>query len=474
MTDFVESKNLRDAHVGFRPNRGCTDNFGRISAKTRKNMEKKYVTMLLCLDLSSAYNRIDHGILIDKLLKLGFPPQLVKLIKFWLADRTQIYKHWVIFLGVSALPQGSPASPVLFCIYSDFSLDSKYVDVDFMVYADDSAFLIAAPSWAKADEIAETLLKAFSRWSRQNGLTLSPKKTECVNFLRIKKSSNKLLASYDRPVIRYLGLYFDNKLSFSYFINTILDKKLKCLKYALGYISKFTRIKWRRCFLFSILQNVFWPIFYIFTLSKSAKEQLKTWYNKLVKTAARLPFFVDIETAQNIIGIETFDDLLNRQLCTKVLTVSARCAYYKHNLGTYESDYHEMYTPVPKICQVSSRVSRHAPRVENYVYSRVLMQNEIHKVVEENVGWENLIWESNNQFFKNKPRENVRVEAREATNTLIEKRHGLIKNSLYKTKLKNAKSLTDENTVISEFVESRRENWTFYPPGVTDKNFVIN
>jgi len=102
------------------------------------------------------------------------------------------------------------------------------------------------------------------------------------------------------------------------------------------------------------------------------------------------------------------------------------------------------------------------------------MQNEVHKVVEENVGWENLIWESNDQFFKNKPRENVRVEAREATNTLIEKRHGLIKNSLYKTELKNSKSLKDENTVISEFVESRRDNWTFYPPGVTDTNFVIN
>ena len=318
-------------------------------------------------------------------------------------------------------------------------------------------------------------MKAFSRWSRQNGLTLSPKKTECVNFLRVKKSSNKLLASYDRPVIRYLGLYFDKQLSFNYFINTILDKKLKCLKYALGYLSKFTRMKWRRCFLFSILQNVFWPIFYIFTLSKSAKDQLKTWYNKLVKTVAKVPFFVDIETAQQVVGIETFDDLLNRQLCTKVLTVSARCAYYKHNLGEYESEYHEMYTPVPKIFNVPIRdFSRHAPREENYVYSRVFMQNEIHKIVEENVGWENLKWENNEHFFKNKPRENVRVEAREAVNVLVEKRYGLIENSLYKTKLKNANSLKDENTLISVYVESRRDSWTFYPPGVIDTEFMIN
>ena len=212
-----------------------------------------------------------------------------------------------------------------------------------------------------------------------------------------------------------------------------MDKKLKCLKYALGYISKFTRMKWRRCFLFSILQNLFWPIFYIFTLSKSAKDQLKTWYNKLVKTTARVGFFVDIITAQRVVGIESFDELLNRQLCTKVLTVSARCAYYKHNIGSYDSDFHEMYTPVPKIFNVQNRQSRHAPREENYVYSKVFMQNEIHKVVEESIGWENLEWQNNEHFFKNKPRENVRVEAREAVNILVENRSEKIKNSLYKT-----------------------------------------
>ena len=420
-----------------------------------------------------AYNRVDHGILIEKLLKLGFPVQLVKLIKFWLSDRVQFYKHYVIFLGVSALPQGSPASPILFCIYSDFSLNSKFSNVDFMAYADDSAFLIAAPTWSQADKLAEEILKDFSRWSRQNGLTLSPKKTECVNFLRVKKSSNKLLASYDRPVLRYLGLYFDNKLSFNYFIGTVLDKKLKSLKYALGYISRFTRIKWRRCFLFSILQNVFWPIFYIFTLSDSAKEKLKTWYNKLVKTTAKVPFFVDIETAQMVVGIEAFDELLNRQLCTKVLTVSARCAYYKHNLGSYESDYHLMYTPVPKKVQFQREGSRHPPREENYVYSRKFMQNEVHSIIETNIGWDTLSWESDQQFFKNKPYQQIRVEAREAVHDLAQKRSVIIKNSLYKTRLKNAISRSDENRLISEFVENRRSCWTYVPPGVTDTQFNI-
>ena len=38
---------MRSNHVRFRPNRGCTDNFGSMQANAQKNMEKKFVTMLL-------------------------------------------------------------------------------------------------------------------------------------------------------------------------------------------------------------------------------------------------------------------------------------------------------------------------------------------------------------------------------------------------------------------------------------------
>ena len=233
-------------------------------------------------------------------------------------------------------------------------------------------------------------------------------------------------------------------------------------------------MKWRRCFLFSILQNILWPIFYIYTLSKTAKAKLATWYNKLVKTTARVGFFVDIETAQQIVGVETFEDLCTRQLCTKVLTVSARCAYYQQNLeDSHISCFPEMYTPIPKPIHIPRRTVRSGPREESYKYERVLMQNQVHEVIDNVVGWDNLKWKMNDSFFKNKSHENIRIEARASVDFLVEQRSDLIKNSLYKTNLKNALSRKNENEIISNFVESRREFWTFCPPGVIGTEFII-
>ena len=101
------------------------------------------------------------------------------------------------------------------------------------------------------------------------------------------------------------------------------------------------------------------------------------------------------------------------------------------------------------------------------------MQNEVHSIIETNIGWDTLSWESDQQFFKNKPYQQIRVEAREAVHDLAQKRSVIIKNSLYKTRLKNAISRSDENRLISEFVENRRSCWTYVPPGVTDTQFNI-
>ena len=89
------------------------------------------------------------------------------------------------------------------------------------------------------------------------------------------------------------------------------------------------------------------------------------------------------------------------------------------------------------------------------------------------MGWDNLKWKMNDSFFKTKPHENIRIEARASVDFLVEQRSDLIQNSLCKTHLKNAPSRKDENEIISNFVESRREFWTFYPPGVIGTEFII-
>ena len=114
------------------------------------------------------------------------------------------------------------------------------------------------------------------------------------------------IAKYEKTVVRYLGMHLDKQLCFKHHIEVILRPKLVGLLYAMKYISRFTRLEFRRSFLFSILQNLFWPLFYIASISDTQKKALECWYNKFVRATVRAPDFVDTLTCRKIIGIESF------------------------------------------------------------------------------------------------------------------------------------------------------------------------
>ena len=95
------------------------------------------------MDLSKAFDTINHDLLIAKLHVYGFLKELLKLIKSYLTNRWQRTKlntgfsKWTeILWGVL---QGSVSGPLLFNIYINdlFCLDENTNVVN---YADDTAF----------------------------------------------------------------------------------------------------------------------------------------------------------------------------------------------------------------------------------------------------------------------------------------------------------------------------------------------
>ena len=201
-----------------------------------------------------------------------------------------------------------------------------------------------------------------------------------------------------------------------------------------------------------------------------------TWYNKLVKGCVKVGFFVDIETCQKVIGIESFDQLYNRQMVTKLVTISARSTFYEQNgFENLETDFSEIYTPLNlERYQIRRELRPNRKEVEfSFRLSKTIMQNEVWKIANESINWDDLPWIKNKTFFKERWWGSVKIEARESVECLVKKRKEIIKISLYVQKLSKIKTLKQEKIEVSNFIENRREYWTFVPESLSNERFSL-
>ena len=112
-------------------------------------INKQKVSALVLLDLSAAFDTIDHKILLSRLSSFyGLSNTALNLIAFYLLDRTQsvsIQSHSTppsaIFTGI---PQGSVLGPLLFSLYtSPISQIFTKASISYHLYADDTQIYIS-------------------------------------------------------------------------------------------------------------------------------------------------------------------------------------------------------------------------------------------------------------------------------------------------------------------------------------------
>ena len=147
-------------------------------------MDKGHLVGMVLLDLQKAFDTVDHKILLMKMEALGLGQDVVRWFRSYLSDRRQLVDVSGVLSSSAAIscgvPQGSILGPLLFLIYGNDM--SGAVNHKLLLYADDSAILVADKSVSAIEMSLQKELEVVSEWLVDNKLSLHLGKTESILF----------------------------------------------------------------------------------------------------------------------------------------------------------------------------------------------------------------------------------------------------------------------------------------------------
>ena len=163
---------LHKAQSGFRANHCTQDALLKTVEDWRGNLERKEIVGSVSVDLSKAFDSINHCLLLQKLALYGFWDESLEWFRNYLSGRRQRVafgdemSEWVnVRMGV---PQGSILVPLLFTIFVN-DLPATLSRSKVMLYADDTTVYFADPSGQRVEEVLTENLGQLSCWIAQNG-----------------------------------------------------------------------------------------------------------------------------------------------------------------------------------------------------------------------------------------------------------------------------------------------------------------
>lgn len=225
---------LNDRQTGFRRGCGVSSALLGITESIREFIDRGECCVIVSLDLSKAFDRLNHIGMIRKLNRnFSFSNTSCNLIYSYLSDRRQFvsfnHKNSCIRSVSSGVAQGSVLGPLLFSMYLNDLFD--FIETEscsIYAFADDIQIIFHHKSLNNVQlEINNTMLKVET-WMQLNNFLLNASKTKALRFCSVHQGNitahigNKDLEFVDR--IKILGVTIDTKLSYSHHVDNIYSK----------------------------------------------------------------------------------------------------------------------------------------------------------------------------------------------------------------------------------------------------------
>jgi ribonuclease HI len=236
-------KILSPQHGGALPKRSAVDLTAAFTHDTEAACAKGQNVTMVTLYVEGAFDALLKNRLLHRMAQQGWPQRTILFVNSFLIDRrVQVRLRQVTtpsYPVACGTPQGSPLSPVLYTLYLAelLCMDTKKR----FGYADDICVYQASHSLDENVQLLAADLIQIGAWGSANKVTFAPEKQEMIHLTRQKSSYappcvvdeqltiNPILPSRSRtqPALRWLGIWFDRKLTFKRHVATHNAKTAK-------------------------------------------------------------------------------------------------------------------------------------------------------------------------------------------------------------------------------------------------------